>query len=96
MNSTEPFASLGVEARSRLIHQQTLIIDFEPEQAISTLPVLLPQSADRDRAIALVEQIAGDPAEMSEPTVRMLAHLRLALGVSAHAAAQPSFANEVY
>ena len=99
LHASEPFASLGEEARTRMIGQQALIIDFEPEQAIATLPVLLPLFADRERAIALVEQIAGDPAEMSEPTVRMLARLRSALGVPDQAArevAPPSFANEVY
>ncbi len=98
LRSAEPFASLGEEERTRLINTQTLIIDFEPEQAIATLPTLLPHAADRERAIALVEQIAGDPAEMSEPTVLMLAHLRAALGLPAGAAqpAQLSFASEAH
>ncbi len=96
LQSAEPFASLGEDERTRLINEQTLIIDFEPEQAIATLPVLLPQAADRARAIALVEEIAGDPAEMSEPTVLILARLRAALGLPgaiAHAP-QVSFASE--
>ncbi len=98
LQSAEPFASLGEEERTRIINTQTLIIDFEPEQAIATLPTLLPHAADRERAIALVEQIAGDPAEMSEPTVLMLAHLRAALGLPAGAArpAQLSFASEAH
>jgi pimeloyl-ACP methyl ester carboxylesterase/tellurite resistance protein len=98
LQSAEPFASLGDEQRRSIINQQTLIVDFEPEQAIATLPILLPQLADRARAIALVEEIAGDPAEMSEPTVLMLGRLRAALslpGRAARVAAQPSFANEV-
>ena len=36
---------------------------------------------ERERAIALVEEIAGDAAEMSEPTVLMLQRLRDALGL---------------
>ncbi len=99
LQSAEPFASLGDEQRTSIINQQTLIVDFEPDKAIAALPILLPQLADRARAIALVEEIAGDPAEMSEPTVLMLGRLRAALslaGSAARAAAQPSFANEVH
>ncbi|MGA2638120.1 DUF3141 domain-containing protein [Methylocella sp.] len=99
LQSAEPFASLGDEQRTSIINQQTLVVDFEPEQAIATLPILLPQLADRARAIALVEEIAGDPAEMSEPTVLMLGRLRAALSIpgrAARAGAQPSFANEVH
>jgi pimeloyl-ACP methyl ester carboxylesterase/tellurite resistance protein len=79
LQNSEPFRSLGDVARARIIHQQTLVVDFEPEQAVSTLAAMLPQIVDRERAIALVEEIAGAVAEMSEPTLRMLAHLRRAL-----------------
>ncbi len=88
LQSAEPFQSLGYGERTRMIHEQTLIIDFEPQAAIAALPALLPDIADRKRAIALVEEIAGDPREMSEPTVRMLAGLREALGLPANAALQ--------
>lgn len=92
LQTTEPFRSLGDDERSRIIHQQTLAIDFEPEQAIATLPQLLPHMEDRERAIALVEEIAGDVGEMSEPTVLVLHRLRDVLGL-ANAAAPPAFAS---
>lgn len=82
LNTTSPFRELGDTARSEMIHGQTLIIDFEPELAVSTLPTLLPDPADRKRAIDLVELIAGDPAEMAEATIRMLARLRHTLEIS--------------
>lgn len=81
LQSAEPFKGMGDAARTRIIDEQTLIIDFEPETAIRTLPKLLPAASDRQRAIRLVEEIAGDPAEMSEPTTRMLRRLRDTLGV---------------
>jgi tellurite resistance protein len=76
LRSTEPFKSLGDESRSAMIHEQTLIIDFEPEAAIAALPKMLPTTAERQRAIALVEEIAGDPLEMAEATARLLLRLR--------------------
>ena len=57
-------------------------IDFEPEAAIVALRKLLPAVAERQRAIKLVEDMAGDPAEMSEPTIRMLERLRQTLDVA--------------
>lgn len=81
LQSTEPFKSLGEDVRTGLINEQTLIIDFEPEAAIAALPKLLPTASERQRAINLIEEIAGDPAEMSEPTIRMLRRLHETLGV---------------
>jgi len=92
LQSTEPFRGMGEDVRTQIINEQTLIIDFEPEAAIRALPKLLPAAAERQRAIALVEEIAGDPAEMSEPTTRMLKRLREILAVSSPAF-QPATAN---
>ncbi|WP_219764649.1 DUF3141 domain-containing protein [Neoroseomonas alba] len=82
LHSTPPFDTMDEAHRTQIIHQQTLAVDFEPEAAILALPALLPNAEDRVRALRLVEDIAGDPAEMSEPTVRMLARLREILAVA--------------
>lgn len=87
LRSTEPFKSLGDELRSAIIHEQTLIIDFEPEAAIAALPKMLPTMDERQRAIALVEEIAGDPLEMAEATARLLVRLREML--QTHAPVEP-------
>lgn len=97
LQTAEPFASLGEAERTRIIHQQTLIIDFDPEGAITSLPALLPQIADRERAIMLVEEIVGDRAEMSEPTALMLTRLRTVLDLARSVPLEPaqiSFASE--
>ncbi len=79
LQSREPFKSLGEAERTAIIFEQTLIIDFEPDAAIAALPYLLLTEDERRRAIALVEEIAGDPAEMAEATTRMLGRLRASL-----------------
>jgi pimeloyl-ACP methyl ester carboxylesterase len=76
LTTTEPFRSLGSDRRARIIAEQTLIVDFASESAVTSLPLLLPLPADRERAIATVQEIAGDIAEMSEPTLQLLVRLR--------------------
>ncbi|MFL5255416.1 MAG: hypothetical protein ACJ8AI_21485 [Rhodopila sp.] len=76
LNSREPFRSLGADRRARIIAEQTLILDFAPDQAFSALPHLLPTRDERQRAIDTVQEIAGNVTEMSESTLRMLARLR--------------------
>jgi hypothetical protein len=44
---------------------------------------MLPTLDERQRAIALVEEIAGDPLEMAEATARLLAVLRETLQTQA-------------
>jgi pimeloyl-ACP methyl ester carboxylesterase/tellurite resistance protein len=82
LNSTEPFRSLGTDHRNRVINEQTLIIDFAPDTAVTTLPNLLPEVADRERAIETVQTIAGELNEMSEATLHMVMRLREVLGLS--------------
>ncbi|HEY2619079.1 MAG TPA: DUF3141 domain-containing protein [Acetobacteraceae bacterium] len=81
LNSTEPFRSLGADLRARVIAEQTLIVDFAPEEAVTSLPTLLPLPADRERAIDAVQEIAGEVTEMSEPTLNLLVRLRDILGL---------------
>lgn len=75
-HNTEPFRSLGADRRARIIAEQTLIVDFATDVAITALPSLIPLAADRGRAIETVQDIAGDTAAMSETTLRMLVRLR--------------------
>lgn len=87
LTATEPFASLGELRRSRIIHQQSIIVDFEPEEAVTTLPLLLLHAEDRRRALEICEFIAGAKDEMEPPTVAMFARLRAVLGLEEHPSA---------
>lgn len=82
LHSTTPFDKMSETALTEMIHQQTLIVDFEPDAGIAALPGLLSAEGDKERAIGLVEDIAGDPLEMSEPTARMLQRLSTTLGLA--------------
>ncbi len=81
LHSEEPFKSLGDSARGHVINEQSLIVEYEHDLAVAALPRLLTTAEERSRAIALVERIAGDIAEMNEPTLRMLARLREVLSL---------------
>ena len=82
LTSDEPFASLGAEMRAALIREQSIIVEFEPERAIATLPALLPEKADRLRAIKVIEFIAGSVEEMEPHTIQILQQMHAALGLS--------------
>ncbi len=96
MRETEPFASMTPEARQALIRTQTVICAMAPTEALETLPKLLPKPADRRRALAAVEGVAGPEADLGEAAVAMLLRIRTALGGNGasrpmpfHAAAVP-------
>jgi pimeloyl-ACP methyl ester carboxylesterase len=82
LSRDEPFASLGPKRRVALIHEQAVIVEFEPERAVESLPVLLPQQDQREKAIAVVEYIAGSLEEMAPHTIRALQQFRRVLGLS--------------
>jgi hypothetical protein len=87
LGKEEPFASLGAEKRAALIREQAIIVEFAPVLAISTLPELMPDRAERQRAIELVEFIAGSVAEMEPQTIKTLQKMRATLGLPALAVA---------
>ena len=81
LNMHEPFVALGGASRNRIIHQQGLIVEFEPEQALATLPLLLPDIEDRQRAIESCEFVVGTSDEMSDDTLKMFALIHEALNL---------------
>jgi len=45
----------------RIRGEQEIIVRYEPEQALATLPVLLSSAADRSRLLTLLERLRDDP-----------------------------------
>lgn len=80
------FVALGEAMRNRIIHQQTLIVEFEPEQAVATLPHLLKDAAERERAVAMCEYVLGAREEMSGETRDLFDRILALLGVHRAAA----------
>lgn len=79
MAKDEPFAALGAERRNAIIRDQSLIVEFEREQAIAALPLLLTSHEDRKKAIDLVEYIAGSIEEMEPQTIQIVQQFHEAL-----------------
>ena len=87
LQAQQPFADMGLATRKRIIHQQSLTVEFEPEQALATLPLLLPAAADRSRALQTCEFVLGDAQDMNGQTRQMFDSIRACLGHAAVTAA---------
>jgi pimeloyl-ACP methyl ester carboxylesterase len=74
-----PFSEMDPPSRARMIHMQSLIVHFEPDRALTTLPVLLPGDRERSEAIKLVEYIVGSSEEMAPRTKAALHNIRAIL-----------------
>jgi pimeloyl-ACP methyl ester carboxylesterase len=81
LTTEEPFASMGAAERQAAIREQTLIATLQPARALETLAALLPTRAERERALAAVESVAGPEAELGEAARAMLARQREVLGL---------------
>lgn len=90
LNQDEPFSSLGPERRAALIHEQSVIVEFEPEMAIKTLPDLLTDKDERRKAIEVVEYIAGAVEEMEPRTIQLVQRFHSVLSLPGLALPEPT------
>ena len=51
---------LALDQWRRVRGEQELIASYVPEQAIATLPALVPERADRERLLTLLDRLAAD------------------------------------
>ena len=72
LHHTQPFAAMGSDRRSALIHEQSILVEFERERALATLPLLIPRAEDRQQAMAWVHFVAGDSSEMAPESARLV------------------------
>ncbi|MFO1302958.1 MAG: DUF3141 domain-containing protein [Burkholderiales bacterium] len=82
-------AHLSEDSRRRLLQEETIVVEFEPERAKRSLPKLLRTAADRRRAHALLEWTEQQPG-LEERQRRLAAELRAMLPLPASRAASPA------
>ncbi|PZQ00994.1 MAG: alpha/beta hydrolase [Variovorax paradoxus] len=58
--ATAEFARMDEAAWGRVVYQQSIAVEFEPEQALATLPLLLDTDAERRDALDAVHAIMGE------------------------------------
>ncbi|WP_170546078.1 DUF3141 domain-containing protein [Ruegeria arenilitoris] len=66
-----PFKTLTVDQRQRMLREQTVIVTFDEQGAMDSLPDLLPRAADRKQAVDLIKRILGDIPNPSPELVEM-------------------------
>ena len=79
-------AHLSEDERRRLLQEETIVVEFEPERAKRSLPRLLRSAADRRRAHALLDWTEAQPG-MEDRQRRLAAELRALLPLAAARAA---------
>jgi tellurite resistance protein len=79
LHSRPPFNSMTSQTRSRMIHEQSIIVEFCGDEAITTLADILVDPVDRYRALNLVMDVAGPVEEFDAPTLAMFRRFQAAL-----------------
>ncbi|MBL8671332.1 MAG: DUF3141 domain-containing protein [Alphaproteobacteria bacterium] len=91
LTSNPPFSTMSAEERARIIHEQTLVVEFARSAAVLTLPTLVPTVAERQKALDLLLEIAGAVDDMNPPTIAMVRLLQQKLEVQARQWKEPEF-----
>jgi hypothetical protein len=73
---------LPAETAREIIRRQSYIVDFEPERALSTLPVLLKSREDRRITLALLDRLEGE-MEANDEQRELLGRIRRLLSANA-------------
>jgi hypothetical protein len=85
--------AMSLDEARRVRGEQELIVRYEPEKAIATLAQLLPEKADRQRLLSLMERLLADQrVQKFKPLpeqVSMLERIRVAVGPAGRARARP-------
>ncbi len=78
----EYLPDLPPETWRRIRGEQEIIVSYEPDRAIATLPDLLAEAADRERLLTLLDRLVADPrVQRSKPTAEQRAILERIRGV---------------
>ncbi|WP_420411420.1 DUF3141 domain-containing protein [Roseibium sp.] len=72
LTQDEPFKSLTPDARSFILQEQSLIVEFARDKAVTTLPKLLKTRQDRELASKVVRYVPGAIEEMTPHTLEMM------------------------
>jgi len=79
LHAHPPFNSMTGETRTRLIFEQTVIVEYCGDEAIALLAELLKDPVDRYRALNLVLDVAGPLDQMDDATVAMFRRFQVVL-----------------
>ena len=81
----ELLPALAPDAMRRVRGEQEIIVDFEPQRALETLPALVGAKADRERLVELFERLFADARVQgigaTPPQLAMLKRIRGLLGI---------------
>jgi hypothetical protein len=87
LTTEPPFVGMSPAARQAIIREQTVIVTLLREEALAAVPGLLPTAAERRKALAAVEHVAGPDEELGDKAREMLGRLRALLNVGPTASA---------
>ena len=79
LHGRPPFNSMTSQARSRMIREQSIIVEFCGDEAVTTLADILVDPVDRYRALNLVMDVAGPVEAFDAPTLAMFRRFQAAL-----------------
>jgi hypothetical protein len=85
LHARPPFNSMTAEDRARMIYEQSTIVEFCGNEAVTSLAAVLKDPVDRYRALNFVLEVAGPVGDMDAPTIAMFKRFQAALLTMARA-----------
>jgi len=86
LTHTDRFGHFDEAALAKLLRQQQIIVDLEPQQALATLPLLLDTEDKRRTALAAVVDVSGSVETMHPAALVLLQRFQQMLGMQGAAA----------